>query len=363
MKAAVLYEQQRPLVIEELTLEGPRLGEVLVKMAASGVCHSDLLFINGSWQHPLPVVLGHEGSGIVEDVGPGVTYAKRGDHVVLYGVPSCGQCSYCVNGEPYLCGTLWELKGNLLDGTKRFRRGRQEVHHFNALSTFGEYAVVPEESVVVIRDDAPLDKVCLVGCGVMTGVGAAIRTAKVRPGSRVVIIGAGGVGLNVVQGAALAGAGAIIAVDVRGPKLEHALGFGATHTINASAEDVESCVRDITRGEMADYAFEVVGSEDTINQALHTTRRGGTTVVVGLTPGGSSLTLDSGFLLQGRSLIGSFYGSSYHRADMPKFVDLYMAGKLKLDELISHTFTLDEINAAFQILKSGEGIRSIIRYG
>ena len=275
MKAAVLYEPHNPLAVEDLHLDGPRTGEVLVKLAASGVCHSDLHYIKGDRQHPMPVVLGHEGSGTVEEVGQGVTYARSGDHVVLSFVPSCGRCSYCINGRQNLCQVRYNLQGNLLDGTKRLRSGDQQISHFNGLSTFGEYAVVPEDSLVLVREDAPLDKVALIGCGVPTGVGAAIHTAKVQPGSRVVVIGAGGVGLNVIQGSALAGAETIVAVDIHRAKLEHSLQFGATHLVNASTQDVVEAVDEITSGAMADYAFEVIGSTLAINQALHTTKRGG----------------------------------------------------------------------------------------
>ena len=362
MKAAVLYEKGQPLKVEELTLDSPRQREALVKLAASGVCHSDLHYIKGDREHPLPVVLGHEGAGIVEEVGPDVTYAKPGDHVVLSFVPTCGRCSYCVEGKYNLCEMRQRLGGNLLDGTKRLRKGQQEIHHFNGVSSYGDYAVVPEDSLVLVREDAPLDKLALIGCGVPTGVGAVIHTAKVQPGSRVVVIGVGGVGLNVVQGAALAGAEQIIAVDINGTKLEHALEFGATHLVNGATEDVTASVRDITRGEMADYAFEVIGNLEAINQALHTTRRGGVTVVVGVTPTGAQLTIDPDFLHQDRALLGCTYGSCYPRADMPKFVDLYMAGKLKLDELITRTFRLEEINTAFDVLDRGEVARSIIDY-
>ena len=362
MKAAVLYEAFQPLEVVDVDLEGPRQGEVLVKLAASGVCHSDLHYMKGVREHPMPVVLGHEGAGTVEEVGPNVTYARPGDHVVLSFVPTCGRCSYCVNGKHNLCEARYGLRGSLPDGTRRLRKGNQEIHHFNGLSTFGELAVVPEDSLVLVREDAPLDKVALIGCGVPTGVGAAIHTAKVQPGSKVVVIGAGGVGLNVVQGAALAGAETIIAVDIRGPKLEHALQFGATHLVNGATEDVAERVRDITNGEMADYAFEVIGSVEAINQALHTTRRGGTTVVVGVALTGAQLTIDPDFLHQDRVLMGCTYGSCYPRADMPMLVDLYMSGKLKLDELISWTFPLEEINTAFDLLDRGEVARSIIRY-
>ena len=362
MKAAVLYEKFQPLVIENLELESPREHEVLVRLAASGVCHSDLHYIKGDREHPMPVVLGHEGAGIVEEIGPGVTYAQPGDHVVLSFVPTCGYCSYCVRGRQNLCEARYQLKGKMLDGTTRLRNGSQEIHHFNGLSTFGEYAVVPEDSLVKIREDAPLDRVALIGCGVPTGVGAVINTAKVRPGSSVVVIGAGGVGLNVVQGAVLAGAESIIAVDIYGNKLENALEFGATHMVDASLDDVIDRVRDITRGEMADYAFEVIGSTNAINQALATTKRGGTTVVVGVAPSGAELTIDPDFLHLDRILMGCTYGSCYPRADMPMLVDLYMARRLKLDELISATLKLEDLNSGFEALDQGEVARTIIRY-
>jgi len=362
MKAAVLYEKFRPLVVEDLELDGPKELEVLVKLTASGVCHSDLHYMKGDREHPMPVVLGHEGAGIVEEIGSGVTYAQPGDHVVLSFVPTCGHCSYCVKGRQNLCEARYQLRGKMLDGTTRLRNGSQEVHHFNGLSTFGEYAVVPEDSLVKIREDAPLDRVALIGCGVPTGVGAVINTAKVKPGSSVVVIGAGGVGLNVIQGAVLAGAEAIIAVDIHGNKLEHALQFGATHLVNAATEDLVEKVKDITRGEMADYAFEVIGSTDAINQAILTTKRGGTTVVVGVAPTGAELTIDPDFLHLDRVLMGCTYGSVYPRADMPMLIDLYMARRLKLDELISATVRLDQINDAFTALDQGEVARTIIRY-
>ncbi|HIM62718.1 MAG TPA: Zn-dependent alcohol dehydrogenase [Dehalococcoidia bacterium] len=357
-----MYESFQPLVVEELELDAPHEHEVLVKLTASGVCHSDLHYMKGDREHPLPVVLGHEGAGIVEEIGPGVTYAQPGDHVVLSFVPTCGHCSYCVKGRQNLCEARYQLQGKMLDGTTRLHNSAGDVHHFNGLSTFGEYAVVPEDSLVKIREDAPLDRVALIGCGVPTGVGAVINTAKVKPGSSVVVIGAGGVGLNVVQGAVLAGAEAIIAVDIFGDKLEHALQFGATHLVNAATEDLVEKVRDITRGEMADYAFEVIGSVDAINQAMATTKRGGTTVVVGVAPKGAELTIDPDFLHLDRVLMGCTYGSVYPRADMPMLVDLYMARRLKLDELITATFKLDQINTAFEALDQGEVARSIIRY-
>jgi len=363
MKAAVLYEGGQSLAIEELTLLPPREGEVRVRFAASGVCHSDLHYIKGDRLHPMPVVLGHEGAGVVEEVGPGVTYAKPGDHVILSFVPACGRCRDCVAGRPNLCAVRYRLNGNLPDGTTRLRKGDQEIKHFACVSSFAEYAIVPESALVQTPPEVPLDKAALVGCCVTTGVGAALWTARVEPGSSVVVIGCGGVGLNVIQGAALAGAERIIAVDVRPSKLEYAEEFGATHTINASNTDPVQAVRDLTSGEGADYAFEVIGLIKTAQQALQCTRRGGKAVIVGVIRHGEQLTIDPDFLHQDRVLMGCTYGSANMRAAMPKLVELYLAKKLKLDELVSRTYRLEDINAAFTALDQGEVARSIIRYG
>ena len=362
MKAAVLYEAGRPLAIEQLSLLPPKEGEVRVRFAASGVCHSDLHYIKGERLHPMPVVLGHEGAGVVEEVGPGVTQAQPGDHVILSFVPACGQCQYCVNGRPNLCSVRYRLRGTLPDGTTRLRKGNDEIKHFAAVSSFGEYGIVPATSLVKIPENVPLDKAALVGCCVTTGVGAALWTARVEPGSSVTVIGCGGVGLNVIQGAALAGAERIIAVDVVPSKLEYAEEFGATHTINAAQTDPVQAVRDLTGGEGSDYAFEVIGRIHTAQQTLLCTRRGGKAVIVGVTPHGAQLTIDPDFLHQDRMLLGCTYGSANMRAAMPKLVDLYMAKKLKLDELVSRTYPLEQINAAFEALDQGEVARSIIQY-
>ena len=363
MRAAVLYEVGGPLAIEELTLLPPKEGEVRVRFAASGVCHSDLHYIKGDRPYPKPVVLGHEGAGIVEEVGPGVTRAQAGDHVILSFVPACGRCKDCVNGRPNLCGVRYRLNGNLPDGTTRLRKGSQEIKHFACVSSFGEQAIVPEGSLVPIPDNIPLDKAALVGCCVTTGVGAALWTARVEPGSSVVVIGCGGVGLNVIQGAALAGAEQIIAVDVLPNKLQYAREFGATLAINARDADPVEAVRDLTGGEGVDYAFEVIGLTQTAQQALLCTRRGGKAIIVGVIRHGEQLTIDPDFLHQDRMLLGCTYGSANMHAAMPKIVDLYLAKKLKLDELVSRTYRLDEINAAFAALEQGEVARSIIRYG
>jgi S-(hydroxymethyl)glutathione dehydrogenase/alcohol dehydrogenase len=361
MKAAVLYEAKKPLVVEEIEIEEPKQGEVMVKLAAAGVCHSDLHFMEGLWQYPLPVLMGHEGAGIVEKVGQGVTSVKPGDHVVLSWTPSCGMCPNCVRGKPYLC-TGHGSGPTMRDGTSRLKKGDQRINHFISVSSFAEYAVLPEIGMVKVRDDAPLDKVALVGCGVMTGVGAVINTAKVEVGSSVAVFGCGGVGLNVVQGANLAAATTIIAVDTLDNKLEMAKQFGATHVVNASKEDPLAKIREITGGG-ADYAFEVIGKAEVIAQAFDSVKPGGTAVAVGMPPLGSQLTLNAALIfMQAKTLMGCNYGSARFRVDMPMLVDLYMAGRLKLDELVSRTYPIEKINEAFDAMKNGEVARSIIKF-
>jgi S-(hydroxymethyl)glutathione dehydrogenase/alcohol dehydrogenase len=352
MKAAVLREVNKPLTIEEVSLDDPGPGQVLVKTAASGVCHSDLHFIEGKWPVQLPAVLGHEAAGVVERVGEGVSYVEAGDHVVLVFVPFCGSCRDCNTGRPYLC-----TQGRTRQATLHI--GDQAAVPFASMSSFAEHMVVPEGGVVKIRKDVPLDKAALVGCGVMTGVGAVINTAKVQPGTNCAVIGTGGVGLNVIQGCALAGAEKIIAIDVHPNKLEMAREFGATHFVNASKEDPVAKVQELTGGG-ADYAFEVIGLPAAITQAFNMTRRGGETIVVGMSPATSEVTVSAAAFLQEKVLRGCFYGSTRPRYDMPRLIDLYMAGKLKLDELVSRTYPLEGINDAFVAMKNGEVARSVL---
>ena len=364
MKAAVFYRPQEPLAVEEVDLLQPRRNEVTVRLAATGVCHSDLHYMDGLLSYPTPAVLGHEGAGVVEEVGEGVTYVQPGDHVILSFVPSCGQCSYCVAGRPNLCtvGNRAANRGTLLDGTTRLRKGEQEIYHMMSIACFAERTVVPEPSLVKIREDMPLDRAALIGCSVMTGVGAVINNAGVRAGSVVVVIGCGGVGLNVIQGASLSGAAKVIAVDVNDFKLELAQQFGATHTVNAAKDpDVARAVRQLSPGG-ADYAFEVIGRPETMRQAYDATRRGGMTVVVGLAPADAEVSIPAVSLLGEKVLTGSSYGGARPRIDMPRLVDLYMAGKLKLDELISRRYPLEGINDAFQAMRDGEVARSIIEF-
>ncbi len=362
MKAAVLYELKTPLKVEDVDLEPPKAGEVLVQIVANGVCHSDYSVIQGVLRSPLPVVIGHEGAGIVREVGPGVSLVRPGDHVVLSFAPYCGHCYYCSLGRPVLCDNmrLTMGRGTLLDGTTRLKKNGKTLYHMAGLSSFAEMAVVAETSCIKIPDEVPLDKACLVGCGVMTGVGAAINTAKVEPGSSVVVIGCGGVGLNVIQGCVLAGAGTIIAVDVLDRKLEYARQFGATHTINSSQEDPVGKVRELTEGRGADYAFEVIGLSQTIAQAYRCSRSGGTTVVVGAAAREDMVSLPAASFLQEKTIKGSVYGSCRPRVDMPKLIDLYMKKRLKLDELVSRTYALEEINEAMAALERGEVARSVV---
>jgi S-(hydroxymethyl)glutathione dehydrogenase/alcohol dehydrogenase len=352
MKAAVLREAKKPLVIEDVTLDAPGPGAVLVKTAASGVCHSDLHFIDGLWPIQTPAILGHEAAGVVEQVGDGVTYVEPGDHVILLFVPFCGTCRYCTTGRPNLC-TEGRMPGQTI------HIGEQAVAPFASMSSFAEYMVVPEGGLVKIRKDVPLDRAALVGCGVMTGVGAAINTAKVEPGSTCAVIGAGGVGLNVIQGCALAGAEKIIAIDVHPNKLEMAREFGATDFVDASQEDPVQRVMALTGGG-ADYAFEVIGLPSAITQAFDMIHRGGEAIVVGMAPAGSTVTISAPAFLGEKSLKGCCYGSTRPRYDMPRLLDLYMSGKLKLDELVSRTYPLDGINDAFAAMKGGEVARSVI---
>ena len=352
MKAALLREAKTPLVIEDVEIEDPGPGQLLVKTAASGVCHSDLHFIDGLWPAPVPCILGHEAAGVVEQIGPGVTYVEPGDHVVLLFTPFCGSCRNCNTGRPNLCSEGRSTVPTLhIDG--------KIIPPFMSMSSFAEYMVVSEGGIVKIRKDIGLDKAALVGCGVMTGVGAAINTAKVEPGSACAVIGTGGVGLNVIQGCVLAGAERIIAIDIHPNKLEMAREFGATHFIDASKEDAVAKVQELTGGG-ADYAFEAIGLPDAITQAFNMIRAGGEAIIVGMAPLGSEATISAVGFLGEKVLRGCLYGSTRPRYDMPRLIDLYIAGKLKLDELVSRTYPLEGINDAFAAMKNGEVARSVI---
>lgn len=359
-RAAVLHEVGKPLMIEELDLEEPRAGEVLVRIAAAGVCHSDLHYMRGEWPIPKPAVLGHEGSGVVERIGPGVTKVQPGDHCVLIFRPNCGHCYYCTIGRPALCAGHPSAPGTMFDGTTRLSLNGQPVHHLARVACFAEYAVLSEEQLLPIDKAIPLDRAALVGCAVMTGVGATMNTARVEPGTSVVVIGCGGVGLNVIQGASMLQAGKIIAVDIMDSKLDFADGFGATHLINATKDEPVAKIREITGGG-ADYAFDALGSARTVQQAFECIRVGGTAVEVGIAPQGQMAQIDAFALaFQEKTLKGSFYGSARPRVDMLRLLDLYQQDRLKLDELISRTYRLDEINDGFAFLQSGAVARGVI---
>jgi S-(hydroxymethyl)glutathione dehydrogenase/alcohol dehydrogenase len=306
MKAAVLYEPRKPLVIENLRLDPPQAGEVRVRVAANGVCHSDLHVMTGDMRMPLPMVLGHEGAGIVAEVGPGVTSVHEGDHVVLSFQPVCGTCHACTQGRPNLCETRPKALGVLLDGTTRLHKNGQDVYHFANTASFAEETVVPESCAIKIRADIPLDCACFVGCGVMTGVGAAINTARVQPGSSVTVIGCGGVGLNVIQGAALAEAHQIIAIDLLDNKLEFAKVFGATHCLNSAHDDPLKAVLELTHGRGVEFAFEVISTPKTIELAFRMTARGGVCTIVGVSPESARISLNPNvFTLMEKTLKGS----------------------------------------------------------
>ncbi|MBI5928119.1 MAG: Zn-dependent alcohol dehydrogenase [Chloroflexi bacterium] len=362
IQAAVLYEPKTPFVIEELTLQEPRAGEVLVKVAACGVCHSDYHLVAGTTKHPMPVVCGHEGAGVVEAVGTGVTRVRPGEHVTLSWSPDCGECFYCQHGQPNLCdtftGPIWA--GTMLDGTPRLYRGKQPVYHYCGLATFAEYVVVPQQSCIPIAPNIPLKVASLVGCAVATGVGAVMYTAGVRPGESVVVLGCGGVGLNILQGAMLCGANPIIAVDLNEAKMQLARQFGATHTLYSDDHLIEA-VRDLTGGRGADHAFEAVGVPKLQELALEAARPGGTIILAGLSPMGSATNLPGAIITrQEKTIKGSYYGSVNPSRDFPMLLDLYMAGKLKLDELVSREYPLHQINQAYDAMLGGEVARGVI---
>lgn len=364
MKAAVLRGYNQPLTIEEVELLPPREGEIKVRFAASGVCHSDLTRIQGQRPSSLPIVLGHEAAGTVVEVGPGVTKFAPGDHVVLLFLYRCGKCHQCTIGRPNLCqvGAKILAEGTLLDGTTRLRKGHEVLYHM-VVSSFGEYGVLPQECAVKIPEDVPLDKAALIGCGVLTGTGAVFNKAKVQPGSSVMVMGAGGVGLNVVQAAAVAGATKIIAVDKVRSKLDLALEFGATHVVDASRVDPVEEVKRLTGGNGADYSFEVIGHPATIRQTYDATCTGGMAIVIGVAHHQAEVNIYAMSLpFHEKILTGSFYGGTRGDIDVQRLVELYRQGKLKLDPLITKTYGLEEINDAFADMEQGKLARGLVVY-
>ncbi len=361
IQAAVLHEVGGPFVVETLDLEPPRAGEVLVEVAAAGVCHSDWHLITGATRHELPVVAGHEGAGIVAAVGPGVTRVRPGDHVALNWAPNCGACFYCLHDRPSLCttyiGPLWA--GTMMDGTTRLSRQGKPVYHFSALACFATHTVVPEPCCVPIPA-APLTVAALIGCAVTTGVGAVFNTAQVRPGSSVAVFGAGGVGLSILMAARLAGASQVIAVDRVAAKRDMALSFGATSFLVAGPE-TPAALRALTEGRGADYVFEAVGHPAVQEQCLDAARPGGLVVLVGISPMGSSTNLPGAILTrQEKTVTGSYYGSANSGRDFPLYLDLYTRGLLDLDRLITRTYGLGEINQAYADMLAGANARGVI---
>jgi S-(hydroxymethyl)glutathione dehydrogenase/alcohol dehydrogenase len=360
MKAAVLYDSRTPMVIEEVQLDDPGPNEVLVQVAAGGVCRTDLHVLKGEWTARFPIVLGHEAAGAVAAVGAGVTRVRPGDPVVLTFKPHCGYCEPCMSGRPHLCAGLGGPGGTLPGGHTRLSKGGQPIHHFARTAAFAEYAVLHESSVVLIGPATPMEVAALVGCSVTTGVGAVLNTARVRPGSTVAVIGCGGVGLNVIQGARLANAGRIIAVDVSQEKLEFAERFGATDTVDAREASPVDAIRRLTGGG-ADYTFEALGSAETIRTAFEAVRTGGTATVVGMAPVGEYAQIDAFALaVQEKTLQGSFYGSARTHVDMPKYLALAQAGKLDLGALVTRRYPLEAINEAYAALDRGEVGRGVI---
>jgi S-(hydroxymethyl)glutathione dehydrogenase / alcohol dehydrogenase len=363
MQAAVLYQSGSPLRVLDIQIEPPRRGEVLVRVAAAGVCHSDYHVMRGDLLAPLPAILGHEGAGVVEEVGEGVTTVSPGDHVIMLFRANCGHCEYCSKGRPALCGAsrLVRTSGRMMDGSSRYSYEGEEIHHFAGVSCFAEKSVVLETALVPIRKDVPLDIAALVGCSVMTGVGAVVNTARLEPGSTALVIGAGGVGLSIIMGAHLAGASRVIVADLMASKLEMARDFGATDTIDASKQDTPEAAKALTDGEGVDYAFEAIGLGRTMLQAFQSLRRGGTAVAVGVARPDDTINVSAfDLLFQEKTLKGSFYGSTRPHNDMPRLLELYRAGRLPLDRLLSRRYPLSEINEAYDAMINGEVARSVV---
>ncbi len=361
MKAAICYAPNTPLEVADVEQQGPQAGEARVRVKATGICHSDWHVINGDWTLPLPMVLGHEAAGIVEEVGPGVTTVKPGDHVIFSFRPQCGRCLYCSTGRSVLCDGHKSPRFGMLDGTQRLRRDGQDLYQLARLGTFAERVVCPAEMLVPMRQEMPWPQAALLGCAVPTGVGAVTRAAKVEAGADVLVIGCGGVGLNVVQGARLAGARTIIACDLLDSKLGYAKEFGATHTVNGRAENVVERARELTAGRGVDYAFDAIGGEATTLQIVDAVRPGGTAVIVGMAAMNVRAPITPYLMaLQEKTLKGTMYGSVRPNLDFPRLVDLYLDGRLKLDQLISRTYTLAQINEGFEALRSGQVARGVV---
>jgi len=367
IKAAVAHKTGAPLSIETVDLEGPRAGEVLVQLKATGICHTDAYTLSGDDPEGLfPAILGHEGACVVVEIGPGVTSVKKGDHVIPLYTPECRECEYCLNPKTNLCQAIRETQGKGLmpDGSSRFSAGGEPIHHYMGTSTFAEYTVLPEIAVAKIREDAPFDKVCYIGCGVSTGIGAVINTAKVEPGSKVVVFGLGGIGLNVIQGARLAGAAMIVGVDLNPKRKALAQKFGMTHFVNINEVegDLVPYLVSLTQGG-ADYSFECIGNVKVMRQALECCHKGwGVSCIIGVAGAGQEIATRPFQLVTGRRWIGSAFGGMRGRTDVPKVVEWYMQGLIEIDPMITHTLKLEDINRGFELMHKGESIRSVVVY-
>src|ERR1051326_1948279 len=367
IKAAVAHEAGKPLAIETVELEGPKDGEVLIEIKATGVCHTDEFTRSGADPEGLfPVIFGHEGAGVVVDAGAGVTTVKKGDHVIPLYTPECRQCKSCLSRKTNLCTAIraTQGKGVMPDGTSRFSIGGKPVHHYMGCSTFANFTVLPEIALAKIRADAPFDKVCYIGCGVTTGIGAVINTAKVEPGANVVVFGLGGIGLNVVQAARLVGANMIVGVDLNPAREALARKFGLTHFVNPKdvGSDLVAHLVELTGGG-ADYSFECVGNVELMRQALECTHRGwGVSVIIGVAGAGQEIRTRPFQLVTGRVWKGTAFGGARGRTDVPRIVDWYMEGKINIDDLITHTLPLSDINRAFDLMHAGESIRTVVTF-
>ncbi len=367
VKAAVADGPGQPLEVTTVDLEGPRSGEVLVEIKASGVCHTDAFTLSGADPDGLyPAILGHEGAGVVVETGPNVTTLKRGDHVIPLYIPECRNCPACVSGKTNLCTAIRETQGRgvMPDGSSRFSRDRKMLHHYMGTSTFANFTVVPEIALAKVRDDAPFEKICYIGCGVTTGIGAVLNTAKVQPGDRVVVFGLGGIGLNVVQGARMAGASMIVGVDLNPARKAIAEKFGMTHFVNSAevGNDLVGHIVNLTRGG-ADFSFECVGNTTLMRQALECCQRGwGTSVIIGVAGAGQEISTRPFQLVTGRTWKGTAFGGARGRRDVPKIVDWYMDRRINIDDLITHVMPLEKINDAFQLMHEGKSIRSVVTF-
>jgi len=366
-RAAVAFEAGKPLSIETVELDGPKEGEVLVEIKATGICHTDEFTRSGADPEGIfPAILGHEGAGVVVDVGKGVKSLKKGDHVIPLYTPECRECEYCTSGRTNLCQAIRTTQGQGLmpDGTSRFRLGKDPIYHYMGCSTFSNFTVLPEIALAKIREDAPFDKVCYIGCGVTTGVGAVINTAKVQPGDNVIVFGLGGIGLNVIQGAKLVGANMIVGVDINPSRKDIAEKFGMTHFVNPKEVegDLVPYLVDLTKGG-ADHSFECIGNTGTMRQALECCHKGwGESTIIGVAGAGQEISTRPFQLVTGRVWRGTAFGGAKGRTDVPKIVDWYMDGKINIDDLITHKLALEDINDGFDLMHRGESIRAVVEY-